>query len=122
MVAPAALTSGRPEQRPVCAADRAWARSLFALALLQLKAKYHRPGRRELFLGLRPRLRGQDAVPGYYTRLARRLGRPEDTLRREAVRLRKQFAIVIAQVLLAEVGPERLKEEWRNLFEILRQK
>lgn len=107
-------------QDPARIFERRWATTLIEHVLQQLKSRYARDQKLELFEALLPYLNG-DAERGGYSEIAARLNKSEGAVRVTVTRLREEFR----DLLRAEVGrtvssPAEIDTEIRHLFKASR--
>jgi RNA polymerase sigma-70 factor (ECF subfamily) len=99
--------------------ERAWATTLLARVVNQLREEYEAAGRATAFDRLKPVLVGGAAeVP--YAQIAAELGTTENAIQAAVYRLRRRYAALLRQQIAATVAdPKDVEDEIRDLFTAL---
>jgi RNA polymerase sigma factor (sigma-70 family) len=105
---------------PAKAFERAWASTLLAQVLEQLKSQWAADGKSEVFDVLYPFVTGE-ADHGGYSQAAQRLGMNEGAARTAATRLRQEYRKLLRAEVARTVGnPAEIDEELSHLIGALR--
>jgi RNA polymerase sigma factor (sigma-70 family) len=100
--------------------EREWAAALLRQALDRLAQEYAVAGKSVLFESLKVHLTGDSVDAIRYQELAKRLGRPDVTLRSDVARLRSRYrAILREEVSGTVIDPRDVDEELRHLRQVM---
>lgn len=106
-------------EQPEMALDRAWAREVFERAFLLLEADSLKRGRSEVFVLLKPVLRGESPEGGY-AGLGVRLATTEGAARKAVFDLRARLGAFIRSEVAATVAdPAQVEDEVRYLVSLI---
>jgi len=98
--------------------ERRWASAVLETAMQRLEESLARAGRERLFKQLKPFV--FDEQPGKYESLARELDMTEGALRVSVHRLRRQFGLLLREVIAETVDPENeVDDELHYLLDIV---
>ncbi len=95
------------EQTPEKLFDRYWAYELLQQVMDRLEADYRARGKSEVFEALHPQLTGE-AERGDYRTAAGKLGMSEDGVRQIVSRMRRQFQVLLRNLVSETVASDDL--------------